>query len=81
VLSIQADPVEVAWIGDGAPPQELTSATFVYLGKADGILALYVPPRWESCPIVDSCRGATWKADVLLRVEVNPPDRHAPKDW
>jgi len=29
---------EIAW-----RPQELLSAEFVYLGKADGILALYPP--------------------------------------
>jgi hypothetical protein len=60
------------------------AATFVYLGKANGILAPYTPPHWKSCPIADSCRRATWKlheADMLLRVEANPPDRHAPKDW
>jgi hypothetical protein len=81
VLSIQADPVEVVWIGSSAPPHELTTAAFVYLGKADGVLALYMPPDWSACPVIDDCRGATWKVhetDVLLRIEVNPPDRHAP---
>ena len=34
---------EVAWIGDRLASQELLSAQFVYLGKADGILALYPP--------------------------------------
>jgi hypothetical protein len=31
---------------------------------------------------VDSCRGAIWKvqeSDVVLRLQVNPPDRDAPK--
>lgn len=79
-LSIQADPVRVTWIGPGQPPSELLSAKLVYLGKADGILVLYQPPDWGSCE-VDSCRGATWKvneSDVVLRLEVNPPDRDAP---
>ena len=80
-LSIQADPAKVTWIGPGQPPDELLTARLVYLGKADGILVLYQPPDWRSCE-VDSCRGATWKvreSDVVLRLEVNPPDRDAPR--
>jgi hypothetical protein len=80
-LSIQADPAQVAWIGAGRPPKDLLSAKLVYLGKAEGILVLYQPPNWGSCE-VDSCRGVTWKvheSDVVLRVEVNPPDRDAPR--
>jgi hypothetical protein len=41
---------------------------------------LYQPPNWDACE-VDSYRGATWKIhehDVVLRVEVNPPDQDAP---
>jgi hypothetical protein len=45
-LSIEADPARVSWIGPGRPPKELLSARLVYLGKADGILVLYQPPRW-----------------------------------
>jgi hypothetical protein len=81
VLSIQADPARVTWIGPGRPPEELLTAKLVYLGKADGILVLYQPPDWGSCD-VDSCRGATWKvreSDVVLRLEANPPDRDAPQ--
>lgn len=80
-LSIEADPVRVAWIGAGRPPKELLTARLVYLGKADGILVLYQPPDWRSCNL-DSCRGATWKvreSDVVLRLEVDPPDRDAPR--
>jgi hypothetical protein len=80
-LSIEADPVRVTWIGDHPPPAELLTAKLVYLGKADGIVVLYQPPDWHSCP-TDSCRGATWKVkedDVVLRIEVNPPDQDAPK--
>jgi hypothetical protein len=80
-LSIQADPARVTWIGPGRPPEELLTAKLVYLGKADGILVLYQPPNWRSCQ-VHSCRGATWKvheSDVVLRLEVNPPDRDAPR--
>jgi hypothetical protein len=81
ILSILADPVQIVWIGDEPPPRELLTARFVYLGKANGVLVLYTPPRWDQCPVVDDCRGATWKvheSDVLLRIEANPPDRHAP---
>jgi hypothetical protein len=81
-LSIQADPARLTWIGPGRPPKELLAAKLVYLGKADGVLVLYQPPDWESCE-VDSCRGATWKvreSDVILRLEVNPPDQDAPHD-
>ena len=80
-LSIEADPAWVTWIGPGRPPKELLTAKLVYLGKADGVLVLYQPPDWGTCE-VDSCRGATWKmqeSDVVLRLEVNPPDRDAPK--
>jgi hypothetical protein len=80
-LSIEADPARVTWIGAGRPPKQLLTARLVYLGKADGILVLYQPPNWGSCE-VDSCRGATWKvheSDVVLRLEVNPPDRDAPR--
>jgi hypothetical protein len=80
-LSIEADPARVTWIGPGRPPKELLMARLVYLGKADGILVLYQPPDWRSCD-VDSCRGATWKvreSDVVLRLEVDPPDRDAPR--
>jgi hypothetical protein len=80
-LSIEADPAQVTWIGAGRPPQDLLTARLVYLGKADAILVLYQPPDWGSCE-VDSCRGATWKvheSDVVLRLEVNPPDRDAPR--
>jgi hypothetical protein len=79
-LSIEADPARLTWIGPGRPPDELVTAKLVYLGKADGILVLYQPPNWDACE-VDSCRGATWKIherDVVLRVEVNPPDQDAP---
>jgi hypothetical protein len=80
-LSIEADPARVTWIGAGRPPKDLLTAKLVYLGKADGILVLYQPPRWGSCQ-VHFCRGATWKvheSDVVLRLEVNPPDRDAPR--
>jgi hypothetical protein len=80
-LSIEADPARVSWVGPGRPPKDLLTARLVYLGKADGILVLYQPPNWSSCD-VDSCRGATWKvheSDVVLRLEVNPPDRDAPR--
>jgi hypothetical protein len=80
-LSIEADPAQVTWIGAGRPPKELLGARLVYLGKADGVLALYQPPDWRSCQ-VHACRGATWKvreSDVVLRLEVNPPDRDAPR--
>jgi hypothetical protein len=80
-LSIEADPARVTWIGPGRPPRELLTAKLVYLGKADGILVLYQPPDWRSCQ-VHLCRGATWKlqeSDVVLRLEVNPPDRDAPR--
>jgi hypothetical protein len=80
-LSIEADPARVTWIGPGRPPKELLTAKLVYLGKADGILVLYQPPNWRSCQ-VHFCRGATWKvheSDVVLRLEVNPPDRDAPR--
>lgn len=80
-LSIEADPARVTWIGARRPPKELLTAKLVYLGKADGILVLYQPPNWGSCD-VHSCRGATWKveeSDVVLRLEVNPPDRDAPQ--
>jgi hypothetical protein len=79
-LSIQADPARVMWIGRHAP-KELVAAKLVYLGKSDGILVLYQPPDWSSCPVHD-CRGATWKvreSDVVLQIKVNPPDRDAPK--
>jgi hypothetical protein len=79
-LSIQADPARLTWIGPGRPPKELLAAKLVYLGKADGVLVLYQPPDWDSCE-VDSCRGVTWKvreSDVVLRLEVNPPDQDAP---
>jgi hypothetical protein len=79
-LSIEADPARVTWIGPGRPPKDLLTAKLVYLGRADGILVLYQPPDWGTCE-VDSCRGATWKvqeSDVVLRLEVNPPDRDAP---
>jgi hypothetical protein len=81
-LSIQADPAQLTWIGPGRPPKELLAAKLVYLGKADGVLVLYQPPDWGSCE-VDSCRGVTWKvreSDVVLRLEVNPPDQDAPDD-
>ena len=80
-LSIEADPAQVTWIGPGRPPEELVTARLVYLGKADGILVLYQPPDWDACE-VDSCRGVTWKVherDVVLRLEVNPPDQDAPR--
>jgi hypothetical protein len=80
-LSIEADPARVTWIGAGRPPKELLTAKLVYLGKADGVLVLYQPPKWGSCE-VHFCRGATWKVhetDVVLRLEVNPPDRDAPR--
>jgi hypothetical protein len=80
-LSIEADPARVTWIGPGRPPKDLLTAKLVYLGRADGILVLYQPPDWGTCE-VDSCRGATWKvqeSDVVLHLEVNPPDRDAPR--
>jgi hypothetical protein len=80
-LSIEADPAQVTWIGPGRPPEELLIARLVYLGKADGILVLYQPPDWDACE-VDFCRGVTWKVherDVVLRLEVNPPDQDAPR--
>jgi hypothetical protein len=80
-LSIEADPARVTWIGAGRPPKELLTAKLVYLGKAGGILVLYQPPKWGSCQ-VHFCRGATWKVhenDVVLWLEVNPPDRDAPR--
>jgi hypothetical protein len=81
-LSIETDPARVSWVGPGRPPRDLLTARLVYLGKTDGILVLYQPPTWSSCD-VDSCRGATWKvheSDVVLRLEVNPPDRDAPRE-
>jgi hypothetical protein len=80
-LSIEADPARVTWIGPGRPPKDLLTGKLVYLGKADGMLVLYQPPKWGSCQ-VHFCRGATWKVhetDVVLRLEVNPPDRDAPR--
>jgi hypothetical protein len=80
VLSIHASPARVIWVGASQPPRELLTAKLVYLGKADGILVLYQPPDWTSCRI-DDCRGVTWKvqeSDVVLRIDVNPPDRDAP---
>jgi hypothetical protein len=80
-LSIEADPARVTWIGAGRPPKDLLTAKLIYLGKADGILVLYQPPKWGSCQ-VDDCRGALWKvreSDVVLRLEVNPPDRDVPR--
>jgi hypothetical protein len=82
VLSIQADPARVIWASDRPAPRELLDARLVYLGKADGILVLYQPPNWATCA-VDDCRGAVWKLredEVVLRIEVNPPDRDAPRD-
>jgi hypothetical protein len=79
-LAIEADPVRVTWTGARQPPRELLTNNLVYLGKANGIVALYQPPDWTSCP-VHECRGAVWKVnetDVVLRLEINPPDRHAP---
>lgn len=80
-LSIEADPARVTWIGHGDPPEELLTSRLVYLGKADGILVLYQPPDWDDCE-VDFCHGVTLKVherDVVLRLQVNPPDQDAPR--
>ena len=81
MLAIQADPVQVFWIGNGAPPPGLVNTRLVYLGRADGVRVLYSPPDWTTCD-VDACRGVVWRvneADAVVRVEVDPPDRQAPR--
>jgi hypothetical protein len=43
-------------------------------------MVLYDPPKWGTCEI-DACRGVVWRvneSDAVVRVEVNPPDAHAP---
>jgi hypothetical protein len=38
-------------------------------------------PKGLACE-VDSCRGVVWwvnESDTVVRVEVNPPDAHAPR--
>jgi hypothetical protein len=43
-------------------------------------MVLYDPPRWGTCDI-DACRGVVWRvneSDAAIRVEVDPPDGHAP---
>jgi len=81
MLAIQADPVQVIWTA-GSPEQKgLANTRLVYLGHADGVMVLYDPPRWGTCE-VDSCRGVVWRvneSDPVVRVEVNPPDAHAPR--
>lgn len=81
MLSIQADPVQVFWIGSGDAPSGLVGTRLVYLGRADGMMVLYSPPDWASCE-VDACRGVVWRVsehDAVVRVEVDPPDRQAPR--
>jgi hypothetical protein len=78
--AIQADPVQVIWTGSNAEPGGLVNTRLVYLGHADGMMVLYDPPRWGTCDI-DACRGVVWRvneSDAVVRVEVNPPDAHAP---
>jgi len=78
--AIQADPVQVIWTGSNAEPRGLVNTRLVYLGHADGMMVLYDPPRWGTCDI-DACRGVVWRvneSDAVVRVEVNPPDAHAP---
>jgi hypothetical protein len=80
MLAIQADPVQVIWTGSSAEPRGLVNTRLVYLGHADGMV-LYDPPKWGTCDI-DSCRGVVWRvneSDAVVRVEVNPPDAHAPR--
>ena len=80
MLAIQADPVQVTWISSSPAPRGLVNNRLVYLGHADGMMVLYDPPKWGTCEI-DACRGVVWRvneSDAVVRVEVNPPDAHAP---
>jgi hypothetical protein len=75
MLAIQADPVQVIWTADSPAPKGLVNARLVYLGHADGVMALYDPPRWGICDI-DPYRGVVWRVndnDATIRVEVDPP--------
>jgi hypothetical protein len=81
MLAIQADPVQVIWTAGSAAPKGLLNTRLVYLGHADGVMVLYDPPKWGTCDI-DACRGVVWRvneSDAAIRVEVNPPDAHAPR--
>ena len=81
MLAIQADPVQVIWTAGSAAPKGLLNTRLVYLGHADGVIVLYDPPKWGTCDI-DACRGVVWRvneSDAAIRVEVNPPDAHAPR--
>jgi hypothetical protein len=81
MLAIQADPVQVIWTGSSTAPNGLVNTRLIYLGHADGQMVLYDPPKWGTCEI-DSCRGVVWRvneSDAVVRVEVNPPDAHAPR--
>jgi hypothetical protein len=80
ILAIQADPVQLVWIGDKRPPAHLLDRRLVYLGRADGTMVLYDPPAWGTCE-VSRCRGVVWRInvnDALVRVEVDPVDEQAP---
>jgi hypothetical protein len=81
MLAIQADPVQVIWTAGSPEPKGLVNPRLVYLGHADGVMVLYDPPRWDTCGI-DACRGVVWRvneSDAAIRVEVDPPDAHAPR--
>jgi hypothetical protein len=81
MLAIQADPVQVIWTADSPAPRGLLDTRLVYLGHADGVMVLDDPPKWDTCDI-DACRGVVWRvneSDAAIRVEVDPPDGHAPR--
>jgi hypothetical protein len=81
MLAIQADPVQVIWTAGSPAPRGLANTRLVYLGHANGVMVLYDPPKWGACE-VDACRGVVWRvseSDAAIRVEVNPPDGHAPR--
>lgn len=81
MLAIQADPVQVIWTAGSAAPRGRVNTRLVYLGHADGVMVLDDPPRWGACGI-DACRGVVWRvneSDAAIRVEVDPPDGHAPR--
>ena len=76
----QTDPVQVIWTASSPAPKGLVNTRLVYLGHADGVMVLYDPPKWGTCDI-DACRGVVWRvneSDAAIRVEVDPPDGHAP---
>jgi hypothetical protein len=81
MLAIQADPVQAIWTAGNPAPKGLLNTRPFYLGHADGVMVRYDPSRWGTCDI-DACRGVVWRvneSDAALRVEVDPPDGHAPR--